>query len=99
MKIQIHAQQFDLDEKLKDHVQKRVLKLEQYFDKIIDCEVFLRLENQGAQIKDKTAHIKVNIPGDTLFAEETSKIFEESIDQAADSLRRQIKRYKEKIRN
>ena len=99
MNIQINAVEFEADSKLKDLIVKKVTKLEQFFDKIIDVEVFLRLENQGAQVKDKSVHIKVNIPGDMLYSKESSKLFEESLDLAVDSLRRQLKKYKEKIRN
>ena len=40
--------------------------------------------------------IKANIPGSTLIAKEKSKKFEESIDLAVDSLKRQIEKIKTK---
>jgi putative sigma-54 modulation protein len=48
------------------------------------------------QVKDKTAEVKLNVPGLTLFASETAKNFEAATDLAVESLRRQLKKYKEK---
>ncbi|MEM8969822.1 MAG: HPF/RaiA family ribosome-associated protein, partial [Bacteroidota bacterium] len=40
--------------------------------------------------------IKLNIPGNQLFAKEQSESFEAATDQAVDALRRQLRKYKEK---
>ena len=70
-------------------------KLETFFDKIIDEDVYLKLESHH-QVKVKAAEIKLNVPGVTLFSSEVSKTFEAAIDLAVESLRRQLKKYKEK---
>lgn len=99
MDIQIQAIQFDADAKLVALIEKKITKLNTFFDHIIDAEVFLKLENKSTQVKDKTITIRLNIPGKTLAAEETSKLFEEATDLAVESLRRQLKKHKEKNRN
>ena len=99
MDIQFQAVEFDADQKLIALIEKKVNKLETFYDHIISAEIFLKLESRSAQIKDKTVTIKVNIPGKTLVAERTAKVFEEGVDEAVDSLRRQLKKHKEKIRN
>ena len=99
MDIQVQAVEFDADQKLLTLIEKKVTKLATFFDHIISAEVFLKLESKSTQVKDKTVTIKLNIPGKTLVAERTTKLFEEGVDEAVDSLRRQLKRYKEKIRN
>ena len=66
MKVKIHSIKFDADSKLLGVVQKKLDKLETFFDRIIDGEVFMRVNNEG--IKNKTVEIKINIPGDQLFA-------------------------------
>ena len=98
MDIRIQSIHFDADNKLEEFVQKKVSKLETYFNKIVDAEVFLKLDNDGSQIRDKVAEIRLNVPGSTLFATEKSKKFEESVDLCAESLRRQIIRYKDKLK-
>ena len=97
MKVEIKAVHFQADQKLKDFIEKKVEKLETYFDRIIESKVTLSLEQNGTQIKDKVAVIKLTIPGNVLVSKERSKLFEESVDQAVDSLRRQLKKYKSKF--
>lgn len=96
MNIQFHPSGFTMSDQLKDFIEKKVGKLETFFDKIIDADIYLKLENHQ-QIKDKTTEIKINVPGTTLFATEKSKTFEVATDLAVESLRRQLKKYKEKI--
>lgn len=96
MNVQIQTVHFDADEKLLEHVQKRLDKLKTFHDKITGVEVYLRLENLSQKVKDKVAEIKVSIPKRSLFAKHESKVFEESFDEAFDSLVSQIKKSKEK---
>ena len=98
MKVEIQAVHFSADQKLKDFIQKKVEKLETYFDRIIESNVILSLEHNSAQIKDKVAVIKVSMPGTVLVAKEKSKVFEESVDLAVNSIRRQLKKYKSKLK-
>src|ERR1700748_1543275 len=97
MNVQIQTVHFDADEKLLEHVQKRIDKLKTFHDKITGVEVFLRLENLSQKVKDKVAEIKVSIPKKSLFAKHESKVFEESFEEAFDSLVAQIKKSKEKM--
>lgn len=98
MEIKIQSIHFDADEKLLEFSKKKVGKLTQFFDHIITADVYFRLENNGAAVKDKVVDLKVNIPGHTLYASETSKTFEESVDSAVASLERQLKKQKEKLK-
>lgn len=98
MNVQIQTVNFDVDSKLLDHVNKKIEKLNTFYDKITSVEVFLRLDNMGQKVKEKIAEIKVNIPSVSLFAKHESKVFEESFDEALDSMVAQIKKHKEKAR-
>ncbi|MEQ8713549.1 MAG: ribosome-associated translation inhibitor RaiA [Cyclobacteriaceae bacterium] len=95
MKLQMHSIHFDADTKLIDFIQKKADKLETFYDKIIDGEVFMKVENNDSR-ENKTIEIKINIPGNQLFASEKSKSFEAAADQAVEALRRQLKKHKEK---
>ncbi|MBR9832617.1 ribosome hibernation-promoting factor, HPF/YfiA family [Acidiluteibacter ferrifornacis] len=97
VKLNVRSVHFDADQKLIDFIQEKINKLSQYFDKIIDADVYLKLENVS-NLENKTVEIRVNIPGNDLFAKKTSKSFEESTDEVTEALRRQIKRHKEKVR-
>jgi len=96
MKLQMHSIHFDADQKLIDLIQKKADKLETFYDRIIDGEVFMRLAKGDAK-ENKVIEIKVNIPGSQLFAKEQSNSFEAAADEATEALRRQLKKHKEKL--
>ena len=95
MKLQIHSIRFDADDKLIEVIKKKLNKLETFYDRIIDGEVFLKIENDESRI-NKIIEIKLNIPGDQLFAKVRARSFEIGADEATEALRRQIKKFKEK---
>lgn len=97
MKVHIEAVQFKADEKLIEHIEQKMEKLDQFFDRIIDAKVILRLENAG-QVRDKVVEGILNLPGHTLVVKETNKTFEAAVDKSADVLKRQLIKYKEKMR-
>ena len=59
-------------------------------------DVFLKLDNVVHNIKDKVAEIKVHVPRQQLFVKQSSKSFEQSFDEAMESLITQLKQKKEK---
>ena len=95
MKLQIHSIHFDADQKLLDYVQVKTEKLDKLYDRIQDGEVFLKLNNSG--VDNKTVEIKLNVPGNQIFSKEDAKTFELAVDEAVEGLRRQIKKFKEKL--
>ena len=97
MKIRVQSIQFTADSKLLDFIQRRVDKLDQFFDQIISGEVYLKLENTEDE-ENKITEIKLLIPGNDFFAKEQCKTFEEATDKAIESLRRQVDKHKEKVR-
>ena len=96
MKVQTNAVRFKADQKLIHYIDKKVSKLEQFFAKIIEANLHLRLENSG-QIKDKVVELKLKVPGETLIVKEQRKTFEESVDKAVNTMKKVLKRYKEKL--
>jgi putative sigma-54 modulation protein len=98
MTVIINSVHFTADAKLKQFIEEKINKLTKFYDRIIDVEVFLKLENSG-QVKDKIVELKTNIPGATLIASSTEKTFESSVDSASLNMIRQLKRRKEKQRS
>ncbi|RME12678.1 MAG: ribosome-associated translation inhibitor RaiA [Bacteroidetes bacterium] len=98
MKVHTEAVQFKADQKLIDFIQTKMNKLDIFFDRILEADVKLRLENSG-QVRDKIAEIRIMVPGQTLFAKDVQKTFEASVGGAIDNLKRQLTRYKEKLRD
>ncbi len=87
---------FDADPKLLEFIQKKADKLETFYDRIIDGDVFLRLEKGTEKVHKKVVEVKLNIPGQTLFSKQEAESFEAATDEAVEALRRQLKRFKEK---
>ncbi|MDR1332358.1 MAG: ribosome-associated translation inhibitor RaiA [Tannerella sp.] len=97
MEIRINAIHFDATERLEVFIQKKVSKLDQYYDGILAAEVNLRVvKPETAQ--NKQASIKLMIKNNDCFAEKTSDTFEESVDHAVGALEKQLMKVKEKIR-
>ncbi len=97
MNVNIQSLHFVADSKLVAFIEKKVLKLSQFHERITKVDVFLKLDNVAHTIKDKVAEIKVHVPKHDLFVKHSSKSFEESFDIALDSVINQIKRKKEKM--
>ncbi len=95
MKVQVQSVHFDADTKLIDFIQKKLDKLDTFYDRTIDAEVILKVNNEG--IENKTVEIKLNVPGEQLFAQKTNGSFEAATDHCTEALRRQIKKHKEKM--
>lgn len=97
MKVIIEAPQFDPDVKLIEFIQKKLNKLEQFYDKIIHADVFLKLEPNNKP-QNKIVEILISVPGDEFIIKKNSKSFEEGVDLCAQSLERVLIKRKEKIR-
>ena len=96
MNINIQTVRFDADMKLVEYINRKMDKLSTFHDRIIKVDVFLKLDNVVHTIKDKIAEIRVHVPKYNFFVKSTSKSFEESFDDAFESLVVQIKKKKEK---
>ncbi len=97
MKISVQSIHFDADSKLLEFVQEKVDKLVTFYDQIISGEVFLKLD-KADNTQNKIVQIKILIPGNNIIAKEQCKTFEEATDLCVDSLSRQIKKHKEKVK-
>ncbi|OEK06831.1 ribosome hibernation-promoting factor, HPF/YfiA family [Roseivirga misakiensis] len=95
MIVKVQSIHFDADVKLIDFIQKKLDKLDTYYDRTIDAEVILKLNNEG--IENKTVEIKLNVPGEQLFATKSSSSFEAATDHCTEALKRQVQKHKEKL--
>lgn len=95
MKLQTYAVNFDADTRLIEFIQKKAAKLETFYDRIIDGEVYLKTE--AGSNDNKVVEIKLNIPGNQLFTKEQGESFEQAADMAVNALRRQLKKHKERL--
>ncbi len=97
MEVTISSIHFKADVKLENFIREKTAKLAKLFDGVIGCDVVLRLD-AASNNENKTAEIRVMIPGNDLFAKKQARTFEEAVDNSVDALRRQVKRHKEKLK-
>lgn len=98
MKVNTQSVNFTADRKLIDFIQRRMDKLDLFYDKIIQSDVYLKVENTSDK-ENKVFEAKVLVPGDSFVVKKQCKTFEEGADIAIASLERQLKKRKEKLRS
>ena len=98
MKVFTQSVNFNADKELIKYVEDKVSSLTKYHDKIVDAEVFLKVQNTSDK-ENKITEVKINIPGKELIIKRETKTFEEGLNSAVDNLKRQLKRSKEKRRD
>ncbi len=98
MEIRIQAIHFDATSQLEEFIQKKVRKLEQYFDGIISAEVTLKVVKPETSM-NKEAAILLQVKNGECFAEKVKDTFEESVDECVVALEKQLMKIKEKNRD
>ncbi len=99
MEVIINSVHFNADQKLLDFINKKVTKLDTFFDGIINAEVTLRVLKPETPM-NKISEIKISTPANGyLFAKKEADTFEEATDLAIDAMRKQLSKHKEKIKN
>lgn len=97
MKVNVQSVNFVADAELIDFVQKRMDKLELFYDKVIGSDIYLKVENTSAK-ENKIVEIKLLVPRDKIIVKKQCRSFEEAVDSACSSLERQLVKKKEKLR-
>ena len=98
MEIKIQSIHFDATEQLEAFIQKKAAKLEKSYEDIQKVEVQLKVVKPATAL-NKEASLQVAVPGNILRVEKVADTFEESIDLCIDSMRVQLQKFKEKLRN
>ncbi len=94
MKMNYTGKNMDVTDALRDVTEKKLSKLDKYFQTDVTGNVTF-----GTEKNRKTIEVTINLPGTILRAEESSDDMYASIDKAVDILERQIRRYKTKLQN
>jgi len=98
MKVKIEAVGFTAKQELIDFVEEKAGKLYQFYDKIINIEATLNVENSDTK-ENKACGIRLIIPGNDLWASAQCKTFEEAAVQAVEALEKQLDKKKTKMLN
>lgn len=98
MKVSVQSIHFNADVKLVEFIEKKIMRLDRYFDKnrSVEAEVYLKLQDTGGQVHEKVIEIKLLLPGGWLIDKKTGRSFESAITASTDTLKRQLLRHKER---
>lgn len=88
---------FVADVKLIDFINKKLSKLEQFYDRIIYADVYLKVQKTSEK-ENKNVEILLSIPGGDLMVKKEARTFEAGTDECVQSLERQLKKRKDKQR-
>lgn len=92
MKINFTGKNMDVTEALRNVTEKKMGKLDKYFQKDIEGNVTF-----SSQKNRKIIEVTINLPGTIIRAEESSDDMYASIDAAVDVLERQMRKYKTRL--
>jgi putative sigma-54 modulation protein len=92
MQLNVSGHHLEITDSLRDYVESKVERLERHFDLVSDVHCILSVE----KLRHK-AEAKVNVNGDTIFAEETQEDMYAAIDGLVDKLDRRVRKHKEKL--
>jgi len=93
VQMEIHGNNIDVTDALRDYISKKVSKIQRYFDFPLRPQVALIVQKENQRVE-------ITIPinnGRTLRAEVDSENMYSSVDQAVDKIDRQVRKHKTRI--
>ncbi|MAP54961.1 HPF/RaiA family ribosome-associated protein [Altibacter sp.] len=76
---------------------EKLSKLENKYDFIVAADVYFKKENTSTPETGMICEIRLNVPGTTLFSQSNNGAFEVSLAKAADEVKIQLQKKKEKM--
>src|SRR5204862_7507227 len=98
MRLQVHGRNVEVTDTLREYAEQKLAKLERQLHDLTRVELELAVERNPSIAANQVAEATVWTKGPVLRARESSGDMRASIDQLADKLERQVKRYREKRR-
>lgn len=95
MQIAVTFRHMDTSEALRAYVEEKLARVKKYIEEPIDAQVALSVEKK---IRHK-AEVAITAKGITIKGSEETNDMYAAIDAMVDKIERQLKRYKEKIKN
>ena len=94
MEIKIKSLKFDADQKLVAFVEKKVSKLEKFYEGVETVDVIMSLLQEP---DNKNVKIQIHVPGHELLVERNARTFEDAVTECADAMKEKLTRFKEKL--
>jgi putative sigma-54 modulation protein len=88
----------EITDAMKSYTEEKLGKLERFFDHIIDAKVIMSY-NHTRNVDPARVEVQVNVPSGIVRAEESGQDTYAAVDKAVDKLERQLKRFKDRLRD
>ncbi len=94
---QFTGRNLEITEAMRGYTEDKLSKLERFFDHIIDAKVIMSY-NHNRNHDPARVEVQVNVPHGVVRAEEAGQDTYAAVDKAVDKLERQLKKYKDRLR-
>lgn len=94
MKTTFTARHFEPSSELHTYAEDAVQKLDQFYDRILTCDIIL--EPVANDDNPQQAELNVKVPQKLLNAKEQASSYEQAINMVIENISRQLKKYKKK---
>lgn len=94
MNVQIVGRHFDVSDRLRSHVEKEAAKLEKFFSRIIDCQVFV-----GTEKRMRVVEVVVKVHAHTIKATRGGSSVYQAVEEAMDRVKVQLKKLHSKLQD
>jgi ribosome hibernation promoting factor len=98
MRIEVRGRNVEVDEELREHVQRRFRRVGRQVSELATLDVTVWEERNPAIADRQVAEATLRLKGITLHAKEASPEMPHTIHELAEDVRRQVKRHREKRR-
>jgi putative sigma-54 modulation protein len=99
VRIEVRGRNVEVTDELREAVSKRFARVGNQVSELATLDVELREERNPAITDSQIVEVTLRLKGKTLRAREASPEMLHSIHEAAEDIRRQVKRHREKRRN
>ncbi|MDH3509448.1 MAG: ribosome-associated translation inhibitor RaiA [Gammaproteobacteria bacterium] len=92
MQLNLTGRHVEITPALRDYLKNKLVRIERHFDNVTGIRCILTVD----KLRHK-AEAKINVSGNTLYADAIEEDMYAAIDGLVDKLDRQLKKYKEKL--
>ena len=99
MNLTISGHHLDVSPALREYVLTKLERVTRHFDKVVDINVLLSVENLKEKERRQRAEVTLHVKGRDIFVETSHEDLYAAIDQLMDKLDRQVCRHKDKLQD
>jgi len=99
MNVIVSGQHLKITDAIKEYVEEKCKKVEKYLENITEVNVMLTVEKTKSEGPIHKADATIYATGKTIRIESEDKDLYAAIDNMADKMERQVRKYKEKLKD